>query len=393
MLLPSVFIFPSAAYWWSNACASLLISCILVSILIPQILLISFRKRLFDQQNERKIHQGIIPRLGGIIFVPAILFSLIFLLSINLYAGEYEIISYFRECITEFFLGFCAVTLLYLIGIADDLIGIRYRTKFFVQTMSGLLLAASGLWINNLYGLFGIHSLPPFAGYLLTIIVVVFIINAINLIDGIDGLASGLSGIALLHYGTLFMLRGQYAYALLAYSVLGVLAAFFYYNVFGSSGHKRKIFMGDTGSMTIGFILSFLSIAICVRPSATGLCDNSFVAAFAPLLVPCFDVLRVFLHRLRNGKPPFAPDKNHIHHKLLDIGWSQRQVLVSLLALSVVLTALNIGCSPWVNLNLLLAADILCWTLLNVWLTKAILKKKRRKQEEENRNKPVKYAT
>lgn len=354
-------------YEWSNAITIFLISAILTSMIIPVVLLISFRKKLFDVQDERKIHQGIISRLGGVTFKPVILFSIFLLLGINVLTGIKSILQSFDEHARIFFFGLCATLLLYLTGIVDDLIGVRYRTKFVIQITCGVLLAVSGLWINNLHGLFGIYSLSPIVGYPLTVLVVVFIINAINLIDGIDGLASGLSSIAMFYYGTFFMTHEQYAYAMLAFASLGTLIPFFCYNVFGDAGRGRKIFMGDAGSLTIGIILSILSISACTHQ-----CEGNyspFVIAFTPLLIPCLDVLRVVFHRFRTRKPLFMPDKNHIHHKLLNIGLSQHRALVIILTASAAIATLNIGFAPMININLLLLIDISIWTSLNIWLT------------------------
>ena len=262
---------------------------------------------------------------------------------------------------------------LYLVGMADDLIGIRYRAKFVIQILCGVMLIAGGIYINNLHGILGIHAVPLWLGYPLTILIVVFIINAINLIDGIDGLASGLCSIACLFYGLTFFMLHQYVYAMLAFATLGVLVPFFYYNVFGNAKHGRKIFMGDTGSLTIGMMLCFLSLKLTM----CGLDDNTgnvhpMVLAFSPLLVPCCDVVRVYLHRVRNGKNPFLPDKNHIHHKLLALGIKQRNAMIIIVSVSTIFILLNILLSLYLNVNWIVLGDILIWTLANIRLTKSI---------------------
>ena len=160
----------------------------------------------------------------------------------------------------------------------------------------------------------------------------------------------------------------QYVYAMLTFATLGVLVPFFYYNVFGNAKHGRKIFMGDTGSLTIGMMLCFLSLKLTM----CGLDDNTgnvhpMVLAFSPLLVPCCDVVRVYLHRVRNGKNPFLPDKNHIHHKLLAIGLSPRRAMLSLLSMSCAFSAANILLVPYINNTVLLIADIVIWIGLNLW--------------------------
>ena len=171
---------------------SLVLAILLSALIIPRILVVAYRKKLFDIPNERKV-----PRLGGISFVPTILFSLSFVTGLRYLIGFEIAENRLHFIIPEFFFLICGLTLLYLSGIKDDLVGLRYRTKFFIQILAASMFPLAGLWINNLYGLAGIHELSPYIGIPLTILMTVFIINAINLIDGIDGLASGLSIIAL----------------------------------------------------------------------------------------------------------------------------------------------------------------------------------------------------
>lgn len=165
----------------------------------------------------------------------------------------------------------------------------------------------------------------------------------------------------------------QYVYAMLAFATLGVLVPFFYYNVFGNAEHGQKIFMGDTGSLTIGMMLCFLSLklAMCDPDDDTGNI-HPMVLAFSPLLVPCCDVVRVYLHRVRNGKNPFLPDKNHIHHKLLALGIKQRNAMIVIVSVSTIFVLLNILLSLYLNVNWIVLGDILIWTLANIRLTKSI---------------------
>ena len=133
--------------------------------------------------------------------------------------------------------------------------------------------------------------------------------------------------------------------------------------------------MGDTGSLTIGMMICILSLKLLdgfpVNPAVQQ--PNAFFLAYSPLIIPCFDVVRVYLHRVRNGKNPFLPDKNHIHHKLLAIGMQQRTAMVTIVAVSVCFTLCNILLSRYVDATVLLASDILIWTLANLWLTRKIL--------------------
>lgn len=361
-------------YFWIINCSLAFLLCVFCAgIVIPQILLIAFRKQLFDLPDERKIHHCAVPRLGGIAFKPVVFFSFALLLGINMVLGHLEMLSEIGNDIRPLAFTFCSIMILYLVGMADDLIGIRYRAKFVIQILCGVMLIVGGIYVSNLHGILGIQDIPLWLGYPLTILIVVFIINAINLIDGIDGLASGLCSIACLFYGLTFFMLHQYIYAMLAFATLGVLVPFFYYNVFGNAEHGRKIFMGDTGSLTIGMMLCFLSLklAMCGLNGNTGNV-HPMVLAFSPLLIPCCDVVRVYLHRVRNGKNPFLPDKNHIHHKLLAIGMRQRTAMITIISVSAVFILFNILLSLYIGVNWILVGDILIWTLANIWLTKRI---------------------
>ena len=250
------------SFWFANVGVTFLLCTFLAGIVIPQILLIAFRKRLFDIQDERKIHKGVVPRLGGIAFTPVIFFTIFFMLGVDLMLGHAEILSEVGRESRPVFFGFCSITILYLIGMADDLIGVKYRAKFAAQILCSILIIAGGVYIGDLHDIFGINRLPVWIGYLATSLAIVFIINAINLIDGIDGLASGLCSIVCLYYGIIFYMFGYYAYSMLSFATLGVLIPFFYYNVFGKVERHKKIFMGDTGSLTLGGLIAVFAILI-----------------------------------------------------------------------------------------------------------------------------------
>lgn len=357
-------------YWIINI-GLVFVLCVLFSgIVIPQILLIAFRKNLFDMPDERKIHKAVVPRLGGIAFKPVVFFSIALLLGINMAFGDTEMLAALHKEAKALAFGFCTIMLLYLTGMADDLVGIRYRAKFVIQILCGIMLVAGGFWLDNLQGVFGLYSIPAWLGYPLTILIVVFIINAINLIDGIDGLASGLCCVAMVSYGVTFYIYGEYVYSIMAFAVLGVLLPFFYYNVFGNPQKQKKIFMGDTGSLTVGMVICLLSFKLLVCAPATSDMPNPIILSFAPLLIPCLDVVRVYFHRVRNGKNPFLPDKNHIHHKLLAIGMRQRAAMVTIVSVSTILTFCNIYLSIMAEVNILLLVNVAAWTVVNIWLSK-----------------------
>lgn len=351
---------------------------ILGRIIIPNILIISLRKRLFDVPDERKVHKRPIPRLGGVTFFPVILFSLCVFTAVRLMTGHGPAETSTTDLVCEFLFLTGGLTLLYIVGIADDLIGVRYRKKFLVQIISAAMFPLSGLYINNFYGLFGIYLIPAEVGIPLTMLLVVFITNAINLIDGIDGLASGLSMVALLVFGVLFVHFRMWSYAMLAFVTVGVIIPFFSYNVFGSADLGRKIFMGDTGSLTLGYILSFFVIKYCMyEPDMLLTMKTSPVlVSFSVLMVPCLDVIRVVLRRARNKRPLFMPDKTHIHHKFLAMGFSPRKALVTIQLMSACFCAFTIVAILYMNNTLVFVIDVVVWTLLNLWFDHVISKRK-----------------
>ncbi len=361
-------------YWIINCALAFVLSVIMTGIVIPQILLIAFRKKLFDKPDERKIHHSEVPRLGGIAFKPVVFISMALLLGISLVLGYTEMLYELGKDSRAFAFAFCCIMFLYLVGMADDLIGVRYRAKFIFQILCGIMLVAGGIYINNLHGVLLIHALPSWLAYPLTILIVVFIINATNLIDGIDGLCSGLCSIASLFYGITFFILHHYIYAMLAFATFGVLVPFFYYNVFGDAEQHKKIFMGDTGSLTVGMMLSFLSIKLAMCGCTDNMGNiNPMVLAFSPIMIPCLDVVRVYWHRVRNRNNPFLPDKNHIHHKLLALGMKQRHAMITIIVASAVLILFNFFLSHYhINVNWILLIDILLWTLINIWLSKRI---------------------
>ena len=347
--------------------AGFLLSLLLGMAIVPKILLISYKKRLFDQPDGRKIHTMPIPRLGGLSFFPVVLIAMCLILGMRYYWG-YPIENLPASLTLYEFLFFTVgCMMLYLVGVTDDLIGVGYRYKFFIQLLAALLLTWSGEWFNSLGGLFGIHELAPGIGVPLTLFVVVYITNAINLIDGIDGLASGLSCIALVVLGILCAVQEEYIFALLAFATFGVIVPFWFYNVFGNERRGHKLFMGDAGSLTLGYTISLLVIHLSREDMSTPEVDYANLAlAFSTLIVPLFDVVRVVLHRLRAKKNPFLPDKNHFHHKLLRTGMRPRMVLVTILFVELFFIGLNGLLVDVLGITWLLMLDIALWVAMQL---------------------------
>lgn len=369
--------------WIINDIAAFAISFVLAGIIIPQILLIAFRRNLFDEIDERKIHKGVVPRLGGIAFVPSILFALACVLGFDLRISSSEaLLALVDEGVPMLFV-ICAVLLMFLVGIADDLIGVRYRAKFLIQIISAGFVVASGLYIDNLYGFLWLYELPQWFSWIVTGFAVVFVVNAINLIDGIDGLASGLSTVAFFFYSTVLFIGGDYLYSMLGAAAVGTLFPFFYYNVFGNPKKQKKIFMGDTGALTTGMIMVFCAISVLhIHNFDQELTCNPIIMALSPLIIPCFDVVRVYLHRVGKHRNPFLPDKCHIHHKLLALGLNQRTALIIILSWSALFIAMNMLMSPSSNPTVIIAVDAVVWIVANVVISRAIAAREKKFHEK-----------
>lgn len=278
---------------------------IIAIVILPPILKVAREKHLFDPPSERKLHTRAIPPLGGIaIFIAFILSTIFSSYGIDFYPLRYLIAS---------------LLLLFFIGLKDDLITVSARKKFFVQVIAAMIIIVFGnLQLTNLHGVFGIYNISPVIGIPLTLFVIVSLINAFNLIDGIDGLASGLAIVASFVLGSWFFLSGHLQQSIVAFALAGSLCAFFLYNVFGNT---NKIFMGDTGSLVVGMILAVLVIRFNefnVGNPAPYAVVASPAVSFAIVMLPLIDMLRVMTIRIMSGKSPFYPDKNHIHHRLLE---------------------------------------------------------------------------
>ncbi|MDR3266247.1 MAG: undecaprenyl/decaprenyl-phosphate alpha-N-acetylglucosaminyl 1-phosphate transferase, partial [Tannerella sp.] len=333
----------------------------LALIVIPKILFIAKHHSLYDIPDKRKTHEGNIPRIGGVSFIPCILISVmftfgLFFMNIDKTRGSLP------PNIAEFCFLTCGILFLYLAGVKDDLVGMRYRYKFAFQILASALIVISGVYINNLYGFLGIHELTPWIGIPFTILILVFVVNAINLIDGMDGLASGISIISLCIYGTLYFLHGLWFYAALAFGAVGVLVPFFYYNVFGNAKKGKKTFMGDSGSLSIGLILGFLSVRyLCYTPELFLPLNNAIVIAVSPILIPMLDTVRVMIVRLKKGKNIFEADRNHIHHKLMDIGFENSVSLMIMLFTCISYCVINYLMIHFFRTEIIFIIDVCAW--------------------------------
>lgn len=278
---------------------------------IPAIINLSLVKKLYDQPDERKIHGRRIAALGGISIFGGMIFSFIFFTD-KLYYPQFNSIL-------------AAVLILFVTGVKDDLFPLVPYKKFLGQVISVLIVTIKGnVRIENLYGLFELRELPYWFSVLLSIFFFLALINSFNFIDGINGLAGGIGVIVCLTYAYWFWRMDETLFLILSLCMAGSLLAFLRYNLV-----KASIFMGDSGALVLGFLISVLTVYFIQKNQSHT--PNIFfevsamVYAFSLLVIPIFDTLRVVSIRLYKKRSPFYADRNHIHHVLLDIGLSHLQ--------------------------------------------------------------------
>jgi len=293
---------------------------------IPAIITVARVKKLYDVPDTRKLHKEPIPSLGGLGMFIGMIFSI--LLTINFSAEAHEFQYYIA-----------ALLLIFFLGIKDDIIIISPIKKFIGQLITAAILVYKAkLVITNMNGFLGVYQMNTVCSYILTIFALVVIINAFNLIDGVDGLAGSLGLISSLVFGIFFLINKNIPYAVLGFSLAGSLIAFLVYNF-----HPAKIFMGDTGSLMIGLVNSILVIKFIETGNHYSIYPvvASPAIGFGILLVPLMDTLRVFAIRIMGRRSPFKPDRNHIHHLLLNHGFNHKGVTFTCIIATIVITAMS----------------------------------------------------
>lgn len=283
---------------------------------IPSIISIAEKKNLVDEPGERRAHTRSTPSLGGIAIFAGIIFSIIMWTPFK-YFGDLQYIL-------------CAFIILFLIGVKDDIDPVLPYQKFGAEIISALILVfIANIRITSLYGIFGINELPYVASILLSIFTILVIINSFNLIDGVNGLSGSIAGIIASVFGLWFYQIDMVELSILAFAMVGAIVGFLKYNF-----SPAKIFMGDTGSLLLGLICAILAIQFIemhkVIEDVTYATQAAPAVAVGILIVPLFDTLRVFTLRMMRGRSPFSPDRNHMHHLLLDSGLTHMQTTATL---------------------------------------------------------------
>ena len=330
-------------------------------VLLKKVLRIAYAHKLYDQPNERSSHTLPVPRLGGLSFLPSILFGLAlaaFLSPLLVDETPLELYSSHLHLLL-------ATLILYVTGIFDDLSGLKASFMAPIQMLAAILLVLK-LPVAPLSGFEPLTHLPHLLQMALLVIAVMLVVNAFNLIDGLDGLAASFVVLSMGFYLLLFTCLGTAAHsciAVFACAVIATLIPFLYYNVWGRSTSQTKLFMGDTGALTLGTIVSFFWLQSLSLPSEviTRLDVAPLALGAAPLLLPMFDTARLFFLRIYRHRSPFSADRHHIHHYLLDQGYSQAKTRLIILLSAVLLGVLHLVLLTTTNVWATLVLDYVAY--------------------------------
>lgn len=335
-----------------------LLSFIFGALFMPVVIRVAKKKGFVVRPNKRMSHDGEVPNIGGLNICFS--FMLTYLLCTPIEQPPFFLIGLF---------------VIMVVGFTDDVLVLRPAAKLLGETLAGIaLIGFADIRLTHLHGLFGIGEIGIIPSYLVSLAILLTVINAINLIDGIDGLASGLGILYCLFFAIYFGLAGETVWSNMAIGMIGVLAVFFIYNVFGK---RDKIFMGDSGSLLLGYLLTAFIFHFCeinayhIVPETLHM-NAAPAVAVCVLTVPLFDAVRVSLTRLKQRRPLFEPDKNHIHHLLLRTGLNHIQTTCVLLSASVLFIGIGIIGRNWSDWLLLLVdfgfatiLTLLLWRVIN----------------------------
>lgn len=334
-----------------------LTSFFLVVLTTPSLIKVAILKRLLDEpDDERKLHGRRIPTIGGIIIFAGTIFSFALWFPTESFFKTENIgntitdLKYLSEVnlatssMNDFKYILATVLILFFVGVKDDIVGTAAIKKLAAHILVGLVLVLMArVRITSMHGLFDIFELPEWLSTFLSLFTIIVIVNAFNLIDGVDGLAAGIGMIVSLAFGIWFFLAGDNVLSLLAFSLAGSLFGFLFFNF-----NPARIFMGDSGSLTIGLIVAILAIRLIEYPrldqSNSEVLDQLSrpIFAMAVLVYPLMDTLRIFIYRIVRGISPFSADRNHIHHQLMDLGLGHKWTVLVLYATNIFIIVLYI---------------------------------------------------
>ena len=309
----------------SGVVVAFLVALLVVMVVHPQVAKFAIKRKIVDNPDFRKLQRNPVPVMGGV----AVFFGLV--------AGL-GVASFFLD-ITTILPMFLAMSIMLCVGVADDVSELSPWLRFAIEiAMTLMMIYITDMSLDNLHGLWGYYNMPEWLSIPLTVVAVVGMINAINLVDGVDGLSSGFCIMASIIFGTLFFMVGDVKMLLLCLLTIGALLPFFFHNVFGV---KSKMFIGDGGSLMMGVVMSsYVVSSIDSSGTCGGLvmnCNTGLVPfTLAVMCVPVFDTVRVMVMRMLRRTSPFHPDKTHLHHLFIELGFSHVGTTMSVLSLNLI---------------------------------------------------------
>lgn len=350
---------------------------LVVLLATPSLIKVAFLKRLFDEPGDaRKLHKRVVPTIGGIIIFAATLFACALWFPFDKPEEEVGQVG-----VRLFQFVVATLIIMFFVGIKDDIIGTAPIKKLAAHVIVGMILVLMAeTRIRSMHGLFGIEELPLWASIFLSLFTMIVVVNAYNLIDGVDGLAAGVGLIGALTLGVAFAFTEQLVPSILAFSLSGALGAFLVFNF-----SPAKIFMGDSGSLSIGLIMSILVITfiehtpIATAPAWMRSLVNP-VVGMAVLAYPLTDTLRIFGHRALRGVSPFSADRNHLHHLLIDSGMSHAKTVLWIYVTNI--AVIGLACYTSLVLSLTLSFIVTGGTVLALTFIPWMLKRSAMRQRE-----------
>ncbi|MEA3451013.1 MAG: MraY family glycosyltransferase [Bacteroidota bacterium] len=342
-------------------------SFIITYITIPTINRTARYKNLFDIVDKRKVHVQNVPRLGGIAIFAGFIITILIFIDTQKFAFLGPFVG--------------GLVILFFIGLKDDIVVISPLTKLIGQILAASVIIIPGnCMITNLHGFFGIHEIHWIVGFIISLLIFLVTTNAFNFIDGVDGLSASIGVLTSLMFGIWFFLTNKLQLFYISLAISAALFAFIRFNMFSKD---NKIFMGDTGSMIIGYVLSFFviqfnEIDLLMKSSEQFFIYPAPAVAFGVLIVPYFDMLRVVYIRLLRRKSIYCPDKNHLHHLLLKLGFSHKQVTFSLVGFSLVFSVFVFWASNFLTIRRLFLVELIV-VLLFSFIPEYFVKRKLKK--------------
>lgn len=336
---------------------TILLPLVLNLILTPIIISLAHKNKLFDSIDERKTHKGNIPRLGGIgVFISILISAVILYLLINIKIPLAFYIS---------------IILVFISGLTDDFKPVKPIVKLLTQIVATLVLLVGGVSLTHVYLPFFNVNLPlGYFSYPLTFLWIIGVTNALNLLDGMDGQAGGVSAIGSLAIAFASLLIGQFDIAILCFLLTGALIGFLYYNL-----PPARIFMGDSGSLTLGFFLAAIPL-LYSQPTTKG---KMFLVTIAVLIIPIFDVFAAIIRRKLDNRSFFTPDRGHIHHKFTDFtSLNTKQILCFIYSLCV--TSGILGILFLIKTNIYTSLGLLLNIVLHIYIFRFLHNRKKERQ-------------